>query len=776
MKAQLVFPAIAVCCVLFVSLTIASEHRPIDDIPTPQYYYPDTNFTFQSYCLPTIARTQVMANNHLYVANGTYMTIYEIQSNGLLRETCCKMTSQLAEYLDHDGEYFYICGQKRIEIYDGTNYTDPALIGRYQFNPGDYLAYLGAGGDSLFCWFWADSNTIKGMAIIDVHDRQIPLLAYQSRAISPAGYMGRPYRHGRYLYMMKGNPNQGIILGVVDLQHPSGNPTFVDSLDAFGEQDVELVKISGDRLYLSDSRDIKIYDLGNGPTPTYRGVYHSPALLWDFEIYGHNDHLYMILSYSEGYLIKVDADNPAAPYRADSVGTAPINAYQFRASCSKGELTYALVPTWLYNNPVHHGVYVVDWQRPPGQEIVQQMRKNDFTFSIEPNGNALYVADEYGRITVLDVSDKTHPIVVPQGVDSLMGNNLKLRERGLLATDNTDGIILYDVSAPLHPTFEWEFMMPDTLRALRYDMHEDLLVITFDGSLYGRTGLMTVDMSDPSAPNILYCQYFDLIMHRFNMQYPLIFIYRSGGVNGIAPYDITDPANPINFGSGIPAGVAVIAAYYHNDYVYVLGQGLGNSIQIWWYTRSGRRLEYGTTQDVWTTAMANEKIFFHTYREWIGPGMYVWDIAAHPTEMVLGGYFNYDANNYYNEIKVDYPYVYISGGRFGGIITRYDDPLNVADETPPELINTALAAYPNPFNSAVSISIKTTPANNGRLEIFDILGSSVRRFDFEEKGNSSKPIIWDGRDEKGQAVSSGLYFVRYTDKQISETAKLVLLR
>jgi hypothetical protein len=95
----------------------------------------------------------------------------------------------------------------------------------------------------------------------------------------------------------------------------------------------------------------------------------------------------------------------------------------------------------------------------------------------------------------------------------------------------------------------------------------------------------------------------------------------------------------------------------------------------------------------------------------------------------------------------------------------------------PELAGLTVAAHPNPFNPATTISFALPRAGAVTLEIFDIQGRKVRtllddqRF---EAGHHEQP--WDGRDGTGRGVSSGVYFYRFAAGAEERVGKLTLLK
>jgi hypothetical protein len=84
--------------------------------------------------------------------------------------------------------------------------------------------------------------------------------------------------------------------------------------------------------------------------------------------------------------------------------------------------------------------------------------------------------------------------------------------------------------------------------------------------------------------------------------------------------------------------------------------------------------------------------------------------------------------------------------------------------------------YPNPFNP--STKIKFTLAKSGFvvLQIYDTLGRKVRNLVSEELSSGYKSVIWDGRNDEGKDVASGVYFYQLKVGDLSEPKKMLLLK
>jgi hypothetical protein len=87
--------------------------------------------------------------------------------------------------------------------------------------------------------------------------------------------------------------------------------------------------------------------------------------------------------------------------------------------------------------------------------------------------------------------------------------------------------------------------------------------------------------------------------------------------------------------------------------------------------------------------------------------------------------------------------------------------------------------YPNPFNGRTDIRYQI--AENGNLipttlQIFDIMGQEVRTLVDEVRTPGYYTVSWDGRNEDGQEVASGVYFYRLTLSTFATTKRMVLMK
>ncbi len=87
--------------------------------------------------------------------------------------------------------------------------------------------------------------------------------------------------------------------------------------------------------------------------------------------------------------------------------------------------------------------------------------------------------------------------------------------------------------------------------------------------------------------------------------------------------------------------------------------------------------------------------------------------------------------------------------------------------------------YPNPFNAGTTITVQIAGdgSRQARLEIVDVLGRRVRTLLNDVAAPGTHPLFWDGRNDGGDPVASGVYFARLiVAGQAQQVRSLVLLK
>ena len=84
--------------------------------------------------------------------------------------------------------------------------------------------------------------------------------------------------------------------------------------------------------------------------------------------------------------------------------------------------------------------------------------------------------------------------------------------------------------------------------------------------------------------------------------------------------------------------------------------------------------------------------------------------------------------------------------------------------------------YPNPFNPSTTINLSLNKEQMVTLEIYNIKGEKVKQLVNSQLSAGQHSITWDGRDDAGKQISSGIYFYRMITKDYSATKRMIMLK
>jgi hypothetical protein len=84
--------------------------------------------------------------------------------------------------------------------------------------------------------------------------------------------------------------------------------------------------------------------------------------------------------------------------------------------------------------------------------------------------------------------------------------------------------------------------------------------------------------------------------------------------------------------------------------------------------------------------------------------------------------------------------------------------------------------HPNPFNPETNISFALPVRTYASLIVYNIEGKKVRTLVSREMDVGTHTVHWNGRDEAGNPVASGIYFYRLKTRDFDQTQKMVLMK
>jgi len=222
------------------------------------------------------------------------------------------------------------------------------------------------------------------------------------------------------------------------------------------------------------------------------------------------------------------------------------------------------------------------------------------------------------------------------------------------------------------------------------------------------------------------------------------------------------------------------STYYYKAFAYdevrnyasgVLANETTIAVELASFTVSFQK---GEVKLQWITQSETENLGFYIYRSQFEEQNYVKITSA-----MIPGVGNSNETHIYSyidrDIKSDNTYFYkLADIDFNGNMT-FHGPISItANDLPSEY--SLSQNYPNPFNPRTTIRFSIIQAGLVSLKIYNLQGQLVRILINEEKTAGNHTLVWNGTDNKGNRLSSGIYYYTLNVNGFEETKKLILIK
>ncbi len=123
--------------------------------------------------------------------------------------------------------------------------------------------------------------------------------------------------------------------------------------------------------------------------------------------------------------------------------------------------------------------------------------------------------------------------------------------------------------------------------------------------------------------------------------------------------------------------------------------------------------------------------------------------------------------------------------KMGFVVLAWGTPTSIPDEPDAPADGSAdgaatgarlLGAFPNPSNPRTTVAFTLPVPSTVNLAVYDAAGRKVRLLADRRFDAGEGRVVWDGRDDGGAPLSSGIYFVRMVSSGETDTRKVVLLK
>ena len=120
----------------------------------------------------------------------------------------------------------------------------------------------------------------------------------------------------------------------------------------------------------------------------------------------------------------------------------------------------------------------------------------------------------------------------------------------------------------------------------------------------------------------------------------------------------------------------------------------------------------------------------------------------------------------------------VGGGNHSNVNEEYTPPsvTSIEDHNVSNLQFTLYQNYPNPFNPTTTIQYSLSKKTKVILKVYNLFGQEIMTFINGDQGAGNKSLVWNGKDNKGNIVSSGIYFYRLQVGNKIQSKKMLFLK
>lgn len=136
----------------------------------------------------------------------------------------------------------------------------------------------------------------------------------------------------------------------------------------------------------------------------------------------------------------------------------------------------------------------------------------------------------------------------------------------------------------------------------------------------------------------------------------------------------------------------------------------------------------------------------------------------------------FDTPGFAYDLHIDGSYIFVADS--SALLILHTDLLSIEDHEYSSLATLPILRqnYPNPFNPTTTIRYEIPVSGHVGLRVYNTAGQLVRTLVDHEESPGFKSAQWDGRNDHGEPVASGLYFYRLETGDYQQTRRMLLLK
>jgi hypothetical protein len=622
-------------------------------------------------------------------------------------------------------------GENGLVIVNIKNPSTPALVSRFSLpDDGTGSRAMGIAVRDHLVYLAAQAT---GMIIIDVSNPREP----QSMGLLDTPGWAHEIVLKDNLAFIADRQNGLIIANVANPRAPSLVAGFLPNQGlGIGTSLTFGVAVNGNYAYITDTKssfivgeppphNLTILNVSNPRNPTFAGGYYAGGEAVAVAI----DSNAAYLALADNGMQRVEVGDPASP------------ALSGRFSARGSVNNLAVQDNYGYVAFGAGGMVILDLAIPAMPAAVGRYPLNnafDTVRSIAVRGGRAYLGRNFGNLTIVDVTSPFSPRLVAAFsipvdstlfpyIDALAMDNVFLYAGYTYASTGAGGLLIFDVSQPDNPSLVTNYEIATSVHQI--EVRGGCAFVAA-----GKGGVIILDVTNPHVPTLVnQIQTVDFVR---GVTIDGANLLVAEGEAGLSIFDVTDPGNPayvsgygttsVTYAVTVRPGVAYVANFSGREALTVLD--VSNP-------RTPSLIEFHDTPGF------AERVVEHNGHLYVIDSYDLAVFGPNTTGVSAGK----DKSG--------------NGPRQFFLLQNYPNPLKASAHDPETTIQFYL---PKPA--------KIT------LEIFDISGRLIRSLALgDHKAPGRHTVLWNGLDNRGHRVRSGVYFYQLRAENFVQTQKMLII-
>ncbi len=416
----------------------------------------------------------------------------------------------------------------------------------------------------------------------------------------------------------------------------------------------------------------------------------------------------------------------------------------------------------MYLSNHRYGMQIWEYQFPANPVRIGQMPLGGITRDVDVQNGWMYVANGNKGLRVVDMRDASYPITVGEFPGGSFAEDVQVRFPYAYVLDRDSGLYIYNVEDSLQPVPVARVSPQSRYRVYGGVDVQDTLVY-----LGSSNDLVILNVKNPSQPVVVgtySANTYGWIEEVVVQDTLAVLTY---GYYGVWIVNVRDPVHP-QFMSRLAFEVRDVAI--QDTLLYVASGEAGITI---WNIRNPRfPFQVGSyATGYYATDVHVSGNMLYTL-DWYH-GLKALDVTDPGNPELLG---QYRLGSGALELDVWRDTVYVASPELGVLVFKIGKAVFLPQHNIQRPRFYLYPNYPNPFNAQTRIVYTLKRRTYVELSIYDSQGRSLRTLVQEVQGPGSYAVVWDGRDQQGRLMASGVYFYRLKTNTQQALRKMILLR